>query len=266
MMSRSRSLLQATAVTLVLWSGALSAFAAPVVFVNDSRGQLATVDVGTGAATLIGSTGVLLTDIAFSPSGELYGIDLRNLYRVDPATAQTTLIGAHSIPGGNALAFDGNGTLLAAAAATMALFSIDTGTGLSTFLGSTGFASAGDLTFDSGSLFLSSTSNQLVRIDLASGFRGMAVGPLGVGNVSGLATAGAGQIFGLAGTSVFLIDPVTGQAVLTSSFAQMQLGRALGSTFRVASVPEPSAALLILLGLVALRARRTAWRDVHAQM
>jgi hypothetical protein len=168
------------------------------------------------------------------------------------------LIGPHSIPGGNALAFDDRGTLLAAAAGTMQLFSIDTGTGLSTVLGGTGFAAAGDLAFRSGSLFLSSRGNQLVRIDLASSFRGMAVGPLGIANVLALATADLDQLYGISGTNIFLIDPVTGQAMLASSFAGMQLDRAFGAAFRSAAVPEPSSALLILLGLVALRARRRA--------
>jgi hypothetical protein len=256
MVSRSRVFLQATALTLLFLSSSLPAIAAPVLFVNDSRGQLATVDVATGAATIIGNTGVVLTDIAFSPSGELYGIDFRNLYRVDVATAQTALIGPHSIPAGNALAFDGRGTLFAAAAVTMSLFTIDTGTGLSTVLGSTEFASAGDLTFNAGRLFLSSTSNQLVQIDLASGFRGMGVGPFGVRNVLGLAAADTDQVFGVSGTNIFLIDPLTGRAMLASSFAGMQLGPAFGSAFRNASVPEPAAPLLILLGLAALRARR----------
>jgi hypothetical protein len=256
-MSRSRSFLLSAAATLLIGSGAAPATAASVVFVSDARGQLATVDVGSGATTIIGSTGVVLTDIAFSPGGDLFGIDFTNLYRVNASTAEATLIGPHSIPGGNALAFDDRGTLLAAAAGTMQLFSIDTGTGLSTVLGGTGFAAAGDLAFRSGDLFLSSRSNQLVRIDVATSFRGMAVGPLGIASVLALATADMDQLYGISGTNIFLIDPVTGQAMLASSFAGMQLDRAFGATFR-AAVPEPSSALLILLGLVALRARRRA--------
>ena len=62
--------------------------------VDDSAGVLGKVDVVTGAVTLVGSTGVVLTDIAFGPDGSLYGIDLGSLYKIDPDTAATTRIGS----------------------------------------------------------------------------------------------------------------------------------------------------------------------------
>ena len=84
------------------------------------RNALYTVDVGTGAFTLIGSTGAPLyfMDLAFDRDGNMYGVtcdlfpssgDPSTLYRIDRATGAATkifdLVGSTSIMG---LAFDRN--------------------------------------------------------------------------------------------------------------------------------------------------------------
>ena len=75
------------------------ASAAPILYIDDENGVLGTVDVATGVATVIGSTGVALTDIAFAPTGELYGISFTDLYKINPNTGAAKLIGVHNIPG-----------------------------------------------------------------------------------------------------------------------------------------------------------------------
>jgi len=57
---------------------------ADTFLISNEAGSLYRVDVTSGAATLIGHTGKQLTDIAFSPAGELYGLsDPDDIYRID---------------------------------------------------------------------------------------------------------------------------------------------------------------------------------------
>lgn len=66
-------------------------------------------------------------------------------------------------------------------------------TGVGSSLGSIGFYSGGDLAFVGSDFYLASSANQLVKIDLGNPGGTAAVGPFGVSDVFGLATApGAG--------------------------------------------------------------------------
>ena len=49
--------------------------------------------MATGNTTVIGLTSTFMTDIAFSPTGALYGISFSLLYSIDKTNANTTLIG-----------------------------------------------------------------------------------------------------------------------------------------------------------------------------
>lgn len=144
-----------------------------------------------------------MTDIAFDPNGNLFGISFTRLYSIDSSAATVSQIGAHGIPGGNSLVFGTDGTLYAGGTSTRHLFEINTNTGVSTDIGNMGFYSAGDLAFNHGDLFLSSKNNQLVEIDLANGSSGTAVGPFGFSNVYGMATGDDGILYGVSGTSIF---------------------------------------------------------------
>ena len=53
--------------------------ASPLLWIDDSAGRIGTVDVATGVDTLVGNSGAALTDIAFDPNGNLYGITFSNL-------------------------------------------------------------------------------------------------------------------------------------------------------------------------------------------
>src|SRR4030088_258139 len=135
------------AVSLGLTVGAATAQAAPTLWVDDSSGIVGRVDVPTGNVTIVGNSGAPLTDIAFDPSGNLFGISFTNLYRINTTTGAATLIGPTGIPGGNALVFGTNGTLFAAGNTTTNLFSVNPSTGAGTVLGNDGFFSSGDLAF-----------------------------------------------------------------------------------------------------------------------
>ncbi|HNS51348.1 MAG TPA: carboxypeptidase regulatory-like domain-containing protein [Anaerolineae bacterium] len=64
---------------------------------NISRSTLYTVDLGTGAVTVVGeiTNAPAIIDIAITPEGEMYGVDIvnDNLVQIDPATGAGTVIG-----------------------------------------------------------------------------------------------------------------------------------------------------------------------------
>jgi sugar lactone lactonase YvrE len=138
--------------------------AAPVLWSGDSSGRLGTVDVATGDVNVIGSMGVTMTDIAFDPDGNLWGITFGSLYKIDKTTATSTLVGNLGTSA-NSLVFNSSGVLYTA---NSSLYTIDTTTGAASLVGNGGdsYSSSGDLAFVDGNLFLSSTGgDNLVKIN-----------------------------------------------------------------------------------------------------
>jgi hypothetical protein len=251
---------------------ALAAFAnvgiahAQILTIDDASNNLGTVDIATGTVTVIGNMGNdTMTDLAYDPSGKLFGISFGNLYRINPTTAAATLIGNTGLSGANALVFGTNGTLYLAANNDTRLFTVNTATGASTALGTTGFNSAGDLAFNNGALYMSSSTDQLIRINLSGTVSGTVVGPFGFSNVFGLATAANGVLYGVAGTQIFSTNTATGAGTAVLNYSGHGLAAANGTTFFTeagAQVPEPGVGA-ILAGVAvtgagwALRRRRT---------
>lgn len=212
--------------------------AGPVLWSHDTvgGGRLYTVDVSSGATTVIGSMGVNMYDIAFSPSGQLYGIDSRsNLYKISKTTAAVTGVGNFGTLA-NALVFSPTGKLLAAGNNTF--FSIDPATAARTQIGDLdNNASAGDLAYDSaGNLYLTTTTNKLIKVSPTTG-NTTTIGNIGFNEVFGLAFGPNGKMYGLSNATrqVFVINLSTGQG--SSPVTMNNITGANGSTFVTEAQP-----------------------------
>jgi len=254
-----KSLALASAIALSTLSSA--AFASPVLWIGDTSNQLGTVDVATGNVNVIGTMSTFMTDIAFDGAGNLYGISFTGLYSINKNTAASTFIGSFGSSAFlNSLVFGPGGTLYGA---NNSLYSINTGTGAATLIGNGGaaYASSGDLAVVNSQLYLSSSTggDSLVQLNTSTG-AGTLVGSIGYGSVYGLASDNNQDLYGVTGTTILKINTTTGAGSFMVNYSGQGLGFAGGTAFYEeagASVTEPSALLLLGLGMVGLGSIRT---------
>ncbi len=149
-------------------------------------GQLCTVDVSTGAITLIGPTGSYdLSGLTFDPGSQslLAWIFNDGLVRIDPATGAGVLVGP-STKLVRGLALDANRNRLYGWGGTYGgdLLSVDASTGNVAVLGQTGRDYASAIAFDpvARRLYASTAwTNELLEVDPATGV-GTTIGPTGL--------------------------------------------------------------------------------------
>ncbi len=204
------------------------------LWIADELGMLGYVDINTGELVVIGDMGVTITDIAFNSAGELYGISFDDLYLINTATAETTLIGNHSALSEtkNSLVF-GPGDVLYAASTN--LYTIDTNTADSTLVGNGGstYGSSGDLAFFGSKLYLTSGDgpgiDSLLELSLADG-SATEIGELGFDTAFGLASNKV-NLYSVTGTAVHLTNVDTAETTLVIDYGGQSLGIAYGTAF-----------------------------------
>lgn len=189
-------------------------------FISDDTGNLFSIDPSSGAVlAFIGQTAEVMFDIAFDPSGNLYGVDSTdNLYRIDVSTATATLIGSLGVFA-NSLEFRSDGALFAAGYNT--IYSVNTSTGSATALLTlpSQYQAAGDLAFDAvGNLYLTTLDSTLIRIspDLTTW---TAVGSTGVYDLYGLIYGSDGILYGFSSADgVYTINLTNAATTSIASF------------------------------------------------
>lgn len=206
------------------------------IWANDPD-TLYQVDPSTFAVTTVGSFGVAdqMTDVAVTPSGQLYGVSFTTLYSIDMGTGAATAVADVNSSGDNSLTFLPNGKLLAADSSGDVQI-IDPTTGATTPVGNygSGLVSAGDLVaVRSGIMYGTSSTtaggadassdNVLIRVDTTTGVATQ-VGATGYGDVWGLAYSNARVIGFTTSGQIIEIDPQTGAGTLLASTGIMFWG------------------------------------------
>ncbi|MCU0523237.1 MAG: lactonase family protein [Elainella sp. Prado103] len=190
-----------------------------LTFLSTSNAEVGWLDRATGVLTPLNTTSVL-TDIARSNQGELFGITSNRLNRVDSTTGAITEIGSLNTFGMNGLAFSPTGALYGTG--NSGFYSINAQTGAATLVANIpGFLSSGDLVFDPvRNRFLASSkqgtgTDQLYGINLDG--TSSLIGNIGFSNVFGLSEVN-GTFYGYTvGRQQIRIDPVTGQGTFDRS-------------------------------------------------
>jgi hypothetical protein len=152
---------------------------------NIDGGRLLTINLDTGAGTLIGSTGLdAVSALAINSSGEIYGIKtdtttrIHDLYRIDASSGTAEFVASPGLYWIPAIAFDENEVLHALAldrsSWTWNLYTISTATGVPTLIGPTNLSVTlilSGMAFDptTGTLWASTNGEEIYNIDINTG-------------------------------------------------------------------------------------------------
>jgi hypothetical protein len=156
-------------------------------FLATTGARIGSIDPLTGTYVELGNSGVTFTDLA-SSRNNLFGITFDSLYRVNPSTGASTLVGRLGVSGMNALGLSSSGQLYGASGSNF--YRIDKTTGRASLIASIpSFNSSGDLVYDANSSRFFATSRSGTTDELFSiGTDGDArrVGATGFRDVFGL--------------------------------------------------------------------------------
>ena len=199
------------------------------IFLNDSSGNLASYNTVTDEFVHIGNTSNVLTDIAITADGRLFGTSFNTLYEVDIATAELTTVAQYEGVGSiNALTFLQDGTLVAAGFNTSELFEVNVDTAELTSLGEIGAASAGDLATHDDNLLLATRDGQLLAINLDLGDLSTETFADATTTTYGVASQGE-SLFVAENTSLFELNDAGGFDEVTN-FSEHGISRVYGLT------------------------------------
>lgn len=248
-----KRLLGATVIGLCIAS---QAWAVPVAFGIATDQNLYSIDLSSGAATLIGFSGYL-EGLALSPTGDLYGTDVEgNLYSVNSLNGSATLIG--NTGRGDIEGLDFNGSLLVGSdfSSTPTVFSINLTNATTADIVTATSAGAGVVrsmaALDANTMLLAmnnANNGYLQSLNLTTG----ALGSIGFltseyQSPLGLDFADDGNLYGAWSTGdIYRIDPSDASKTLMGNSGLFWLSMA---AYPVPAVPEPSTLMLLGVGLV----------------
>jgi len=192
-------------------------------------GNIGTVDLNTGTVSLLGNSGVQLTDIALSPTEELFGQSFTTLYSINQSGEAVSIGPTGAVL--NGLVFDPDGTLYASGGNR--LYTVDTTTGDATLVGTSGvnLRSAGDLAFNNGSLYETATNGSvtsLLELDTSTGAATVVGQIVPNATMYGLVTGPDGGLYGFDQNNIYSINTTTGAGTLVQTFGD-GLGAAWGA-------------------------------------
>lgn len=198
------------------------------IFIHDANRLFGYYDTRIGVVDRIGRLDRVLTDVAFAPSGELFGITFSALYKVDPTSGRTTLVGRLPSSGANGLVARDDGTLVATTLSGRWIELDANGGVLATRILPLGATSAGDVNaYKSGGgsaskwVMAARGDSFLVTGDPADGARDPVLVRHGIPSLFGLAGAGDNILFGAAGARILKVDPTTGTSELVADLSSL---------------------------------------------
>jgi hypothetical protein len=200
--------------------------AASPTYIVDTTGSLFTVNDTTGQTHLVGQTGVAFSDIALSPSGQMYGMGPNaNLYKINDATGATTLVGqltdqstGQVVPYDTfIMSFRSDGALFVATTSNVYQVNPQTAVAQLVFTNSEVLTSD-EMVFDAkGDLFFTEEDGSLVEVN-PSLTSIQTVGNTGVSDLYGLAwSQGVLYGFSMSGDDIYQINPATAAATLQAN-------------------------------------------------
>lgn len=241
----------------------------PEMYVVDSNGSLASIDLATGTTSIIAKPNVPLISLAFSPTGQLYGTDGTALYSIDSATGNATEIGTF----GNSVSlfsirFSGSGTLYASNTRTLPtnvpffsfnLYVVNPQTGAANLIGHTNYNDTptinpqlGQLTFAGGSLYVPELDkvqgSATVTVNIKSNAYYEKINPSNVAYLSSsqntnrlLSTTFSGPrniLYGINGNAIDSINTITGSATQVSTFDSTGLASIVSAASPTEAAPQ----------------------------
>lgn len=140
---------------------------------GDSGGSLYKVQVASGVATRVGSTGAVLNGLALDAQGRLFGIGGSGVYELNPLTGAASAIPGVSLPcdsSGDAAFGDAlYASVSCGSLSGDSLVKVDLASKQAILVGTIGFEGVYGLSFKDGVLYGATSAGGLLRIDTSTG-------------------------------------------------------------------------------------------------
>jgi Tol biopolymer transport system component len=170
------------------------------IYLSDNLGQLFEGNKPTKLEK-VADLDEVMTDLAMADNGDLYGISFNNLYKIDPQTGTTEYISSPGISEANGFEISDSGVAYVTSASKRGIYELDLEDGTTTRVyKKVSEFSAGDIVEIGNKLYFSTTSEELIILNLNSGNVKSIVH--GINNLNGLAEKN-GKLFGFAGDEVY---------------------------------------------------------------